>query len=58
MTECESSNENGDTGKDGIEQVEGTHRADADEVEERPLPNGSRRLVGGKAKRSTANSEH
>lgn len=37
MTECESANENGDTGEDGIEQIEGTHCADADEVEERPL---------------------
>jgi hypothetical protein len=37
MTECEAANEDGDTGKDGIEQIEGTHSAYADEVKERAL---------------------
>jgi len=37
MTECEATNEDGDTGKDGIEQIERAHSTYADEVEERPL---------------------
>jgi hypothetical protein len=37
MTECEAPNEDGDTGKDGIEQIEGTHSTYADEVKERAL---------------------
>ena len=37
MTESETTDEDGDTGKDGIEQIKGTHSADADEVEECPL---------------------
>jgi hypothetical protein len=37
MTECEAANEDGDTGKDGIEQIEGTYSAYADKVKERAL---------------------
>jgi hypothetical protein len=37
MTECEAANEDGDTGKDGIEQIERAHSAYADKVKERPL---------------------
>jgi hypothetical protein len=37
MPESKTPDEYGDTGEDGIEEVEGPHRADADEVEERPL---------------------
>jgi hypothetical protein len=35
MAEAETANEDGDTGKDGIEEIEGPDRADADEVEQR-----------------------
>jgi hypothetical protein len=34
MPESKTSDEYGDTGEDGIEEVEGPDRADADEVEE------------------------
>ncbi len=34
MPEGETANEDGDTREDGIEEVEGPDRADADEVEE------------------------
>jgi hypothetical protein len=34
MAEGKTANEDGDTCKDGIEEVEGPHRADAYEVEE------------------------
>jgi hypothetical protein len=37
MTEGETANEDGDTRKDGIEEVEGPHRSDAHEVEQRTL---------------------
>jgi hypothetical protein len=37
MPESKTPDEYGDTGEDGIEEIEGTHRADADEVEKRPL---------------------
>jgi hypothetical protein len=37
MSEGETANENGDTGEDGIEEIEGPHRADADEVKQRAL---------------------
>jgi hypothetical protein len=37
MTEGEAANEDGDAGKDGIEEIEGAHSTHADEVEERPL---------------------
>jgi hypothetical protein len=34
MAEGKAANEDGDTCEDGIEEIEGPHRADADEVEE------------------------
>ena len=37
MAEGKAANEDGDTGEDGIEEVEGAHGADADEVEQRAL---------------------
>jgi hypothetical protein len=37
MPESKTPDEYGDTGEDGIEEVEGPHCADAYEVEERPL---------------------
>jgi hypothetical protein len=37
MAEGKSANENRDTGEDGIEEIERSHRADADEVEQRAL---------------------
>jgi hypothetical protein len=37
MSEGETANENGDTGEDGIEEIEGPHRAHADEVKQSPL---------------------
>jgi hypothetical protein len=35
MAESETANEDGDTREDGIEEIEGTHRPYADEVEQR-----------------------
>jgi hypothetical protein len=35
MSEGETANENGDAGEDGIEEIEGPHRANTDEVEQR-----------------------
>jgi hypothetical protein len=37
MAEGETANEYRDSGKDGIEQIEGSYGADTHEVEERPL---------------------
>ena len=37
MPESKTPDEYGDTGEDGIEEVEGSHCADADEVEQRPF---------------------
>jgi hypothetical protein len=37
MPESKTPDEYGDTGEDGIEEIEGPHRSDADEVEERTL---------------------
>jgi hypothetical protein len=37
MAEGKAANEDGDTGKDGIEEVEGSHGAHTNEVEERPF---------------------
>ena len=37
MAEGKAANEDGDTGEDGIEEIEGPHRADADEVEQCPF---------------------
>jgi hypothetical protein len=37
MAEGKAAYENGDTGEDGIEEIERSHRADADEVEQRAL---------------------
>src|ERR1039458_602821 len=37
MPESKTPDEYGDTGEDGIEEVEGPHRSDADEVEQRPF---------------------
>jgi hypothetical protein len=37
MAEGKTANENGDTGEDGIEEIEGPHCPDADEVEQRPF---------------------
>jgi hypothetical protein len=37
MSEGETANENGDTCQDGIEEIEGPDRADADEVEQSAL---------------------
>ncbi len=37
VTQCpkaKTANEDGDTGEDGVEEIEGPHRADADEVEQ------------------------
>jgi hypothetical protein len=34
MAEGKAANEDGDTGEDGIEEIECPHRSDADEVEE------------------------
>jgi hypothetical protein len=34
MPEGETANEDGDARQDGIEEIEGPHRADADEVEQ------------------------
>jgi hypothetical protein len=35
MAEGKAAYEDGDTGQDGIEEIEGTYRPDADEVEQR-----------------------
>ena len=35
--ESKTANENGDAGQDGVEEIEGSHRADADEVEQSAL---------------------
>src|SRR5208337_977245 len=35
MSEGETANENGDTGEDGIEEIESPHRANTDEVKQR-----------------------
>ncbi len=35
MTESKSANEDGDAGEDGVEEIEGSHSADADEVKQR-----------------------
>src|SRR5271168_5003415 len=37
MTESKTANEHGDAGQDGVEEIEGSHRADADEVEQSAL---------------------
>ena len=37
MAEGKAANEDGDTGENGIEEVEGAHSADAFEVEQRPF---------------------
>src|SRR5580698_8715734 len=37
MTESKTANEHGDTGQDGVEEIEGSHRTDADEVEQSAL---------------------
>jgi hypothetical protein len=37
VSERETANENSDTCKDGIEEIEGPYRADAYEVEQRPF---------------------
>jgi hypothetical protein len=37
MTESETANEYGDTGQDGVKEIEGSHCADADEVEQSAL---------------------
>jgi hypothetical protein len=37
MTESKAANEHGDAGQDGVEEIEGSHRADADEVEQSAL---------------------
>lgn len=37
MTESKTANEHGYAGQDGVEKIEGSHRADADEVEQRAL---------------------
>jgi hypothetical protein len=37
MAEGKAANEDSDTGEDGIEEVEGSHGAHTDEVEERPF---------------------
>ena len=37
MPEGETANENGDAGEDGIEEIEGPYRANADEVKQRAL---------------------
>jgi hypothetical protein len=37
MAEGKAANEDGETGEDGIEEVEGPHRSDAYEVEKRPF---------------------
>jgi hypothetical protein len=37
MAEGKAANEDGDTSEDGIEEIEGSHRSDADEVEQRPF---------------------
>src|SRR5580704_5086129 len=37
MTESEAPNENGDAGQDGVEEIESSHGADADEVEQSAL---------------------
>jgi hypothetical protein len=37
MAEGKAANEDGDTGEDGIEEVEGPHGAHTNEVEERPF---------------------
>jgi hypothetical protein len=37
MAEGKAANEDGDTGEDGIEEIEGSHCSDADEVEECPF---------------------
>ena len=42
MAEGKAANEDGDTGEDGIEEIEGPHCADAYEVEERPFRRPSR----------------
>jgi hypothetical protein len=37
MAEGKTANEDGDTGEDGIEEIEGPHRTYADEVEQSAL---------------------
>src|ERR1700677_1423541 len=37
MTENKTANEHGDAGQDGVEEIEGSHCADADEVEQSAL---------------------
>jgi hypothetical protein len=37
MTECKAADEDSNAGKYGIEEVEGSHGAYADEVKQRPL---------------------
>jgi hypothetical protein len=37
MPEGETADEDGDAGEDGIEEIEGAHSADADEVKQRAL---------------------
>src|SRR5208282_1642770 len=37
MAEGKAADEDGDTSEDGIKQIESSHRADADEVEQRPF---------------------
>ncbi len=37
MTESKAANEHGDACQDGVEEIESSHRADADEVEQRAL---------------------
>src|ERR1700730_6221913 len=37
MTESKTANEHGDTGQNGVEEIEGAYRADADEVEQSAL---------------------
>src|SRR5260370_2921034 len=34
MAESKTANEDGDTGQDGVEEIEGSHRSDADKVEQ------------------------
>jgi hypothetical protein len=37
MTESKTANEHGDAGQDRVEEIEGSHRADADEIEKGAL---------------------
>ena len=46
MTECESADKDGDAAQNAVEQIEGTHSAHADEVEQRALdPHVGERLM-------------